>query len=468
MIDKVNARRFTLAGRATRRGVGWPGGDARSANRLVKVRQKLGKYRIDRRLAEGGFAAVYKAYDSVAGVFVALKVPHESFATKAMLDDFRKEVRLAAQLDHPNVLPIKDAGFVDGVFVIASPLGTESLADRLQRRISIRTLVSYADQVLEAVAYAHKRRIMHCDIKPENLILFEADRLRLADFGIARVALRTLQASGSGTVGYIAPEQAMGKPSMRSDVFSLGLMLYRMFSGQLPEWPFRWPLPGLERLRARLHPDAVRFLRRALDVDHRKRYADAARMLAAYRRVRRHLLRSAPKSAKRRRPTRSVRHDDWKTVQRRAFIRRYGRALEVHGTCHRCSGPVAETMQICPWCGAKRRVPRDEHRFKAACPRCKRSLKTDWRFCPWCYGAAVNPDSLFRHPDYRYAGRCPNSACHGRQLMPFMRYCPWCRRKVQRRWTIEGSKDRCPRCGWGVVLEHWSFCPWCGKRLNRR
>lgn len=450
------------------RRVMWTDNDARSTGNLVKVRQKLGKYRIERRLAEGGFATVYKAYDSVAGVSVALKVPHESYATKAMLEDFRKEVRLAARLDHPNVLPVKDAGFVDGVFVIASPLGTESLADRLQRRISSRRLVSYADQMLEAVAYAHKCRVMHCDIKPENLILFPADRLRLADFGIARVAQRTLQASGSGTVGYIAPEQAMGKPSIRSDVFSLGLVLYRMFSGQLPEWPFRWPLPGLDRLRGTLHPDAIKFLRRALDVDYYRRYADAVRMLAAYRRVRRHFLRSAAKRAKRRRITRPIAHDNWKTVQRRAFLRRYGAVLEVHASCHRCSGPVAEAMQMCPWCGVKRRVSRDEHRFRASCPRCKRSLKTDWRFCPWCYGAAVNLDSLFRHSDYRYVGRCHNSACQGRQLMPFMRYCPWCRRKVQRRWAIEGSRDRCSRCGWGVVLEHWSFCSWCGKHLGRR
>jgi RNA polymerase subunit RPABC4/transcription elongation factor Spt4 len=188
-------------------------------------------------------------------------------------------------------------------------------------------------------------------------------------------------------------------------------------------------------------------------------------MLAAYRRVRRHFLRGAPKSAKPRRP---ARQDYWKTVQRRAFMRRYGSALEVRGECHRCSGPVAEAMQVCPWCGVKRRISRDEHRFMAVCPRCKRSLKTDWRFCPWCYGAAVNPDSLPRYSDYRYAGRCPNSACRGRQLMPFMRYCPWCRRKVQRLWAVEGSNKRCSRCRWGIVPEHWSFCPWCGKRLERR
>lgn len=253
---------------------------------VLRVRQRLGKYRIERRCAVGGFATVYQAYDTVTGVHVALKIAHEACTSATMLADFRREARMAARLDHPNVLPIKDAGFIDGLFVITSPLGKESLDDRLQRPIGIATRLSYTEQMLEAAAYAHARRIMHCDIKPDNLILFDGDRLRLADFGVARVARRSQSGSGSGTVGYLAPEQAMGKPSLRSDVFALGLVIYRMFAGVLPEWPFEWPMRGYNRLAARLHPDAVAFLRRALLVDSDRRYPDAVRMLEAYRRVR--------------------------------------------------------------------------------------------------------------------------------------------------------------------------------------
>ncbi|MBN2446696.1 MAG: protein kinase [Phycisphaerae bacterium] len=431
----------------------------------VRVRQRLGKYRIDRRLAEGGFATVYKAFDTIAGITVALKIPHAKLVTKDTLDSFRQEVRLTAGLDHPNILPVKDAGFIEGHFVIASPLGEETLGDRLSRRMSGRTMIDLAGQMLAAVAFAHSKRILHGDLKPENFIMFADNRVRLADFGIAKVARRTLEASGSGTVGYVAPEQAMGKPSLRSDVFSLGLIFYRMFSGYLPEWPFTWPPPGFERVRKSLHADLIAFLRRCLELDHRKRFADASRMMAAFKRMKPRALRGTP--ARRRRTKSGKQRADWKTLRARGFLKEFRSTLEVRGTCHRCHGPVSESMQCCPWCGTKRRVAPEENRFRGRCPRCKRGVKTDWRFCPWCYGSAINPDATPRHPDFRYTASCTNSRCAGKELMPFMRYCPWCRRKVQRAWKIEGAKGRCTRCGWGVLRDYWDYCPWCGKSTRK-
>lgn len=250
--------------------------------RMPKVRQTFGKYRIERRIAEGGFAVVYQAYDKIEGIRVALKIPYNHLLNSDVLDFFRKEVRLAASLRHPHILQLKNAEFIDDHFVLAYPLADESLADRLQRRLGTKMAVDYASQMLEAVACAHRARVIHCDIKPENLLLFPDNQLVLSDFGIARIALRTIRGSGSGTVGYIAPEQAMGRPSFRSDVFSMGLLLFRMFGGHLPEWPFDWPPPGSQRLRTRVHPELVELIRRAIDPNPRKRFRDAMHMARSF------------------------------------------------------------------------------------------------------------------------------------------------------------------------------------------
>jgi eukaryotic-like serine/threonine-protein kinase len=253
---------------------------------VLRPRQKLGKYRIERRLAVGGFASVYQAMDTIEGIRVALKIPRSQHVTEEVLNDFRHEVRLTAKLDHPNILPLKDASFIEDHFVIVFQLGERKLADRLRSRLSFEVAIDYAQQMLDAVSYAHRMNIIHCDIKPENFIVFPNNRLRLADFGIAKVAQRTIKGSGSGSVGYMAPEQAMGRPSLKSDVFSLGLIFCRMLSGQWPEWPFAWPPPGYERLKRSAHPDLIDFLRRATEPNPRKRYRDAEQMRNAFRRVR--------------------------------------------------------------------------------------------------------------------------------------------------------------------------------------
>jgi serine/threonine protein kinase len=199
----------------------------------LKRRQRLGQYRIEAHLSTGGFANVYRAYDTVEGIRVAIKLPHE----------------------------------------------------RMKRRMSRSTALYFGEQLMEALAFAHRHKIAHLDVKPENLIVFSENRLRLADFGLARVVLRTLAASGSGTVGYLAPEQALGKPSLRSDVFSAGLILWRLYSGKVPEWPFSRPYPGLQAAERKYHPALLRFVRRATAVDETKRFPTAVAMLAAYRKL---------------------------------------------------------------------------------------------------------------------------------------------------------------------------------------
>ncbi len=253
---------------------------------MLKARQKLGKYRIERRLANGPLAAVYQAYDTVHGLRVALKIPHRRFMDEYFLQDYRKEARLATKLEHPCILPIQNADFIGSYFVISMPLGEETLGDRLSRRISTIKALALTDQILDAVAHAHSQNIIHCDIKPENFILFRNARLRLTDFGFAKLGRGRIDASGSGTVGYVAPEQAMGRPMFQSDVFSIGLVLFRMFAGRLPRWPYDWPPTGTARLRQKLSPSMIRLIRRAIEIDPEYRFHDAMQMQATFRRMR--------------------------------------------------------------------------------------------------------------------------------------------------------------------------------------
>lgn len=259
----------------------------------LKIRQKLGKYRIERRLGSGGFASVYQAMDTVQGIRVAIKVPHARYTTEAVLTEFRKEIRTTAPLEHDNILPIKDASIIEDRLVVVFALGDETLQQRMMRRICLETAFDIAEQILKATALAHSHHVIHCDIKPENVIVFTGNRVRLADFGIAKVSQKTVQGGGTGTIGYMAPEQAMGKPSFRSDVFSIGLIVWRLLSGQWPEWPFEWPANGYAKLRGRIHPDFIDFMRRAIEINPRHRYRDAQQMLSIFLKLKNRTLRHA-------------------------------------------------------------------------------------------------------------------------------------------------------------------------------
>jgi len=427
---------------------------------LLRARQKIGKYRILGRIANGPQADVYKAFDTVHNARVALKLPHVE--SPGSMDDVLHEVRVAVRLDHPNILTVQNADYIGEHFVIAMELGVESLADRVERRISTASALNLAGQALAALAHAHEHNIIHCDIKPENYILFPDNQLKLADFGFAKRVLRTLKASGSGTIDYIAPEQAMGRPKFQSDVFSVGLVLYRLFSGKLPEWPFEWPLAGDDRLRARVRPEFVDFLKRAIQLNPNHRYKDAIQMYSAFEALQSKARRQRRSGSRRR----SREASSWRHIQWREFQKRYRQALQTRHQCRRCEGPVAEAMQACPWCGVEHPSRGVESPMPANCPRCARGVKSDWDYCAWCYGPGFEAETNRRYADKRYTAKCENARCRG-PLMPFMRYCPWCRKKVRKPWSIRGSKKKCPACSWGIASDFWNFCAWCREPLRR-
>jgi serine/threonine-protein kinase len=421
---------------------------------MLRVRQKIGKYRILGRIASGPLADVYRAYDSIHKERVALKIPR--FGDDIDEKEILHEVQVAIKLKHPNILPVLNASYIDDSFEIATELGNESLADRIERRMSTTGALDLAGQGLAALAHAHEHKIIHCDIKPENFILFPGNHLKLADFGFAKISLRTLKASGSGTIDYIAPEQAMGRPKFQSDVFSMGLVLYRLFSGKLPEWPFDWPLIGHDRLQARVRPEFVDMLKKAIQLDPAKRYRDATQMLAAFDRASSQARRQ--KRARSRNGSRSG--SSWRALQWRQFQRKYRKVLDTRHHCRRCEGPVAESMQACPWCGFDNPTRGSESTMPSSCPRCERGVKKNWDYCAWCYGPGFVEETSRHYPDKRYSARCTNQRCRG-QLMPFMRYCPWCRNKVRRPWKLPGSKHSCKACKCGVAKEFWNYCAWC-------
>ncbi|NNF17319.1 MAG: protein kinase [Gammaproteobacteria bacterium] len=436
----------------------------------LKTRQKHGKYKVDGCLMRGPYATVYSAIDTIEGVRVALKIPHLNAHDKNFLADFKREVRIAARLEHPNVLPLKDASVINEVFTMVTPLGVETLEARLRRRLSTKKAFDYARQIIRAIAYAHEQGIMHCDVKPANLILFDDGRLRLADFGIAKATFNTVRASGSGTLGYLAPEQAMGRPSFRSDVFAVGLILHRMLTGAEHEWPFTWPSAGIKRLKERVHPQMVEFLHRALEFKPAARFRDGNAMQNAYIKLER-----GRQLYRKQRGRRSqiagngstngtIDGKHWRHIQFKQFRRLFGSKLETHLQCRSCDGPVSEKMRVCPWCRDDVQCDPEKTRFTSICPHCDRGVKKDWEYCPWCFGAGFEKETSRRYADKRYSATCHRKTCDG-PLMPFMKYCPWCHARTRQEWQPEGMQ-KCKKCHWGISTDFWSYCPWCTTPVN--
>ena len=214
---------------------------------LHQLRETLGdRYRVERRLGEGGMALVYLATDLKHGRQVAIKVLHPEIAATVGSERFLREIEIAAQLQHPHILPVYDSGDAGGVLYFVMPyVAGESLQDRITRSgpLSPEEAVEVAREVAGALDYAHGQGIVHRDIKPANILLSQG-HAQVADFGIARAisasagAGRGLTQAGMaiGTPSYMSPEQALGDGNVdgRTDLYALGCVLYEMLSGRAP------------------------------------------------------------------------------------------------------------------------------------------------------------------------------------------------------------------------------------------
>jgi eukaryotic-like serine/threonine-protein kinase len=242
------------------------------------------RYRLDRQLGQGGMATVYLAHDLKLDRDVALKVLRPELAAALGSDRFLREVEIAAKLVHPHILGLHDSGAVNGFFYYTMPfVEGESLRDRLTRekQLPLDEALRIAQEVADALGYAHAQGFVHRDIKPENILL-AAGHAVVSDFGIARA----ISAAGGtrltetgiaiGTPAYMSPEQALGGPDVdaRSDLYSLGCVLYEMLSGEPPYTgptakailakKLNEPLPRISVLRDSVSPGVEAALNTAL------------------------------------------------------------------------------------------------------------------------------------------------------------------------------------------------------------
>ena len=257
----------------------------------------LDHYRLERTVARTGMATLFKATDLRDGRPVAIKVPHpEMEADPVLVERFRREQQIGQELDHPGVVKTFDGEERSRLYMVIEWVDGRLLRAILneERKLPIERATNFALQILDALDTMHKHGVVHRDLKPENIMVDADDRVKLIDFGIAlREDARRLtfvdMSPTLGTPDYISPEQVKGqRGDQRSDIYSLGVMLYEMLTGDPPftgpnplavmnERVLHDPEPARKR-RPEISPELNEILNRALERDPRRRYQTASEM----------------------------------------------------------------------------------------------------------------------------------------------------------------------------------------------
>jgi serine/threonine protein kinase len=283
------------------------------------VDQTISHYRVLRKLGKGGMGVVYEAEDTRLGRHVAIKILSENFSSNpAAIERFQREACTASSLNHPNLCTVHDVGEHDGRhFIVMELLEGRCLRQAiLSGPLPQEQTIALAIQIADGLEAAHKRGIVHRDIKPGNLFVIDRERVKILDFGLAKPtgrsevgSLGTTATSDQptwqnitqpgefvGTVSYMSPEQARGEPlDHRTDIFSFGVVLYEMATGVLPfrgdtsavvfdSILNREPTPAV-RINSQISPELDRVITRALEKNRELRYQSAADLAAELRRI---------------------------------------------------------------------------------------------------------------------------------------------------------------------------------------
>src|SRR5687768_5548202 len=255
------------------------------------------RFRLEEKVGSGGMSSVYRAFDPTLERRVAIKMMHRDISSDpAQLERFRREARAVAQLNHPHVVTVIDAGEDEGApYIVFEYVEGETLKERIRRlgRLPVAEAVAYAIEIARALACAHANRLVHRDVKPQNVLIDGDGRAKVTDFGIARsLESQGLTATGRvlGTTDYVSPEQALGhEVTGQSDIYSLGIVLYEMLIGEVPfkadtqvavaMQHVREPLPDVQRRRPEISASLAAVVERATSKETQNRYGDVDEMV---------------------------------------------------------------------------------------------------------------------------------------------------------------------------------------------
>src|SRR3954453_12597919 len=255
--------------------------------------QLSGRYRLDAQIGAGGMSTVYRAFDQTLERQVAIKLMHREFASDSdQLERFRREARAVAQLSHPHIVGVIDAGEDEArPYIVFEYVEGETLKDRIRElgRLPVDESLAYAIEIARALGCAHAHGIVHRDVKPQNVLIDEEGSAKVTDFGIAR-SLKDdgLTADGRvlGTTDYVSPEQPLGHDvNGQSDLYSLGIVLFEMLTGEVPfrgenqvavaMKHVREDLPDVSKRRPEVSAQTAAIVERLTAKDLHRRYQNA-------------------------------------------------------------------------------------------------------------------------------------------------------------------------------------------------